>query len=253
MIRSFLNRIPKSRPAPCNVLSSLRIARLSSTVSPPSSVEATGSTTITADNSEEDAYSLSREDMPYLHHGQRPRIRNKEKFKSPRKRASTLYQQITTEVMQQVKDAHPKVHQTNFRVGDAIEIKQVAQGGVKSHDYEKIRGVVLGIFNKGLDSSVLIRDVLFGFPVERRVPLYSPLIKSIKVLEENFVFKGKRKVKRAKLYYLRDRNPLGKVLRIKAVHIATGRMNDSQSSPISLLHSDTSHKVVKRLFNLAYE
>jgi hypothetical protein len=35
------------------------------------------------------------------------------------------------------------------------------------------------------------------------------MLRSIKVLEKNFVHKGKRKVKRAKLYYLSDRNPAG--------------------------------------------
>jgi ribosomal protein L19 len=45
-------------------------------------------------------------------------------------------------------------------------------------------------------------------PIERRIPMYSPMIKEAKVLERNFIFKEKRKVKRAKLYYFRDRNPL---------------------------------------------
>jgi len=46
------------------------------------------------------------------------------------------------------------------------------------------------------------------------VPLHSPLLRSLEVLEKNFVFKGKRKVKRAKLYYLSDRNPLRKSMRV---------------------------------------
>lgn len=158
------------------------------------------------------AQTVDPENMPYLHHGKRPRFRGYTKFKSPRKRASSLLHELTIEAVAKSKEARPKVLDTAFRVGDAIEIKLVAQGGVKSNNFEKIRGVVIGINRKGLDSSVLIRDVLFGEPVERRVPLHSPLLKSLKVLEENFVFKGKRKVKRAKLYYLRDRNPLSTFL-----------------------------------------
>jgi large subunit ribosomal protein L19 len=115
---------------------------------------------------------------------------------------------VTTEAVQKSKEARPKVWR-DFTVGDAVEVKMVASGGVKSHNLEKIRGVVLGIFRRGLDSSVLLRDVVFGVPVERRVPLHSPLLRSIKVLESNFVYKGRRKVKRAKLYFLRNRNPLG--------------------------------------------
>eukprot|EP00957_Ditylum_brightwellii_P082911 6304080-Ditylum_brightwellii.AAC.1 len=42
--------------------------------------------------------------------------------------------------------------------------------------------------------------------------LHSPLLKSLKVLEKNFVHKGKKKVKRAKLYYLRDRLPVERII-----------------------------------------
>lgn len=140
------------------------------------------------------------------------------------------------QAMEHTRQNNPQVHATKFRVGDAIEIQQVAQGGINSTDLEKIRGVVIGIFNKKLDTTVLIRDVLFGFPVERRVPLYSPLIKSVKVLEENFVFKGKRKVKRAKLYYLRDRNPLGTFAATDARFL----LKSQQSfSPMPFLSTDT--------------
>jgi large subunit ribosomal protein L19 len=155
---------------------------------------------------------VALEDMPFLHHGKRPRFRGYEKFKSPRKRASKLYAEIVQEAIEKSKAAKPKVWNTNFKVGDAIEMESVEEGGINATSTEKIRGVVLGIFRKGLDHSVLIRDVVFGEPVETRVPLHSPLLRSVKVLEENFVHKGKKKVKRAKLYYLSDRNPLGNLL-----------------------------------------
>lgn len=47
-----------------------------------------------------------------------------------------------------------------------------------------------------------------GEHVERKIKLHSPMVKSLKVLEEGFVNRGKKKgkrIKRAKLYYLRDR------------------------------------------------
>lgn len=83
----------------------------------------------------------------------------------------------------------------------------VAQGGVNSSSTEKVRGVVLGMTKRQLGTGVYLRDVVFGEPIDRKIPLYSPLLKNITVLEENFVFKKKRKIKRAKLYYLRDRLP----------------------------------------------
>jgi large subunit ribosomal protein L19 len=152
---------------------------------------------------------VAPEDMPYLHHGKRPRYRAYEKFKSPRRRASTIYDILMKEAIDKSKEARPKVWNTPFAVGDAIEIENVEEGGVNAKSTEKIRGVVLGIFRKRLDHSILIRDVVFGEPVETRVPLHSPLVRSIKVLEKNFVHKGKKKIKRAKLYYLSERNPLG--------------------------------------------
>jgi large subunit ribosomal protein L19 len=149
--------------------------------------------------------------MPYVHHGRRPRYRSYPKFKSPRKRASKLFDELNREACEKAKETNPTIWRETIRVGDSVELKMVSQGGLKESDKqetEKIRGVVLGIFNRGLGSSVLLRDVVYGLPIERRVPLYSPMIKDAKVLERNFIFKNKKKVRRAKLYYFRDRNPL---------------------------------------------
>ena len=150
------------------------------------------------------------EEMPFLHHKKRPRYRDYVKFKSPRKRASGLLTQLQKETVQKSKEAKPEVFETDFSVGDAIECEVIEQGGVNSSEKRKVRGVVLAKYNKGMDSSVLIRDVLFGTSIERLLPLHSPLVKSLKLLEKNFIYKGRRKVKRAKLYFLRDRNPNGK-------------------------------------------
>lgn len=158
--------------------------------------------------------------MPFLHHGKRPRFRDQPKFKSPRKRASSLLKEIQESAIKKSKEANPKVWDVPFQVGDALEIQSVVQGGVKSTETEKLRGVVLGIYRRGLDHTVLLRDIVLGEPIERRIPLHSPLLKYLKVLEKNFVFKGKRKVKRAKLYYLRDRNPLSKLKFLKKICIS---------------------------------
>jgi large subunit ribosomal protein L19 len=149
--------------------------------------------------------------MPFVHHGHRPRCREYEKFKSPRKRASKMFLELNEEACAKSKEAHPTLWKDTIRVGDSVELKMVSQGGLKESDkqeLEKIRGVVLGIVNRGLGSSLVLRDVVYGLPIERRIPMHSPMIKEAKILERNFIFKEKRKVKRAKLYYFRDRNPL---------------------------------------------
>lgn len=153
--------------------------------------------------STEAATETANNDMLYSH----VRVNNSgyKKFESPRKRANKIMMEVQEDAK---KNAHnPKVHDVHFRVGDSIELTMISQGGVNSNETEKIRGVVLGIDKRGLGTGFYLRDVVFGEPVDRKIPLYSPLIKDIKVLEKNFVFKGKRKVKRAKLYYLRDRLP----------------------------------------------
>jgi large subunit ribosomal protein L19 len=154
---------------------------------------------------------VERQDMPFVHHGRRPRFRDYEKFKSPRRRASKLFEELNNEACVKAREANPKIWQENIRVGDSVELKMVSQGGLKDSDkqeVEKIRGVVLGMVKRGLGSSVILRDVVYGLPIERKIPMYSPMIKDATVLERNFIFKGKKKVKRAKLYYFRDRNPL---------------------------------------------
>ena len=151
-------------------------------------------------------FGVNPEDMPF-HHFLKPNENRGPKFSSPRKRASKLFAEINKEEYDKNITNRPNVLQVPFRPGDAIEITMVAQGGVRSSELEKIRGVVLGKVSRGLGSSVDIRDVVFGEPIDRKIVLHSPLVRSIKVLEENFVFKGRRKVKRAKLYYLRNRLP----------------------------------------------
>jgi large subunit ribosomal protein L19 len=116
-----------------------------------------------------------------------------------------LMNQILKESKSQDMEKKPAVWSTDFRVGDAIEIDYVPQGGINGNDREKLRGVILGRHNRGMDTSIYVRDVVYGEPVERKIPLHNPMVKSLTVLERNFVHKGKKRVKRAKLFYLRER------------------------------------------------
>ena len=170
------------------------------------STNATARSGATDDEEKQLTGSCSRQDMPFLHF--QPTKRPRPNFKIPRKRASKLFHQINTEAVQDNVERNHAVLKVPFRVGDAIEVTQVAAGGVNSTDLETVRGVVLGIHKRGLGTAFYLRDMLLGEPMERKIPLHSPMLKSIKVLQSNFV-KGKqgKKIKRAKLYYLRARNP----------------------------------------------
>ena len=77
---------------------------------------------------------------------------------------------------------------------------------------QAFEGVCIARSGKGLNESFTVRKISYGEGVERVFPVYSPLVEAIEI-------KRKGKVRRAKLYYLRDRR--GKSARI--VERTTGR------------------------------
>jgi large subunit ribosomal protein L19 len=93
----------------------------------------------------------------------------------------------------------------DFAPGDTVVVSvNVVEGDRKrAQAYE---GVVIAKRNKGLNSSFIVRKISAGEGVERTFQTYSPSIASIEV-------KRRGDVRRAKLYYLRDRS--GKSARIK--------------------------------------
>ena len=94
----------------------------------------------------------------------------------------------------------------NFRSGDTINVGVKVIEGTKSR-VQNFEGVVIAKSSGGgLDKTFTVRKISNGVGVERIFPLNSPNIESIKVLK-------KGKVRRAKLYYLRDLK--GKAARIK--------------------------------------
>jgi len=92
-----------------------------------------------------------------------------------------------------------------FGPGDTVAVGvNVVEGNRKR--VQVYEGVVISRRNRGLNSSFIVRKISSGEGVERTFQLYSPLIESITV-------KRRGDVRRAKLYYLRERS--GKSARIK--------------------------------------
>jgi large subunit ribosomal protein L19 len=91
-----------------------------------------------------------------------------------------------------------------FQPGDTVTVSvKVAEGErTRLQAYE---GVCIARSGAGLNESFTVRKISYGEGVERVFPIYSPMIDSIKVVRRG-------KVRRAKLYYLRDRR--GKSARI---------------------------------------
>jgi len=99
-----------------------------------------------------------------------------------------------------------------FAPGDTVVVNvNVVEGERKR--VQAYEGVVIGRRNRGLNSSFIVRKISSGEGVERTFQLYSPLIASIEV-------KRKGDVRRAKLYYLRERS--GKSARIKEKLVKSG-------------------------------
>ena len=124
------------------------------------------------------------------------------KHKIPQKRASSLLSTLQVEEFEALKKGRQF---PEFRAGDSIQIDHLPY--MSSNEPEKLRGVVIAKTNRKSDSSVTLLNAEYGVPFVRRIFLYSPLITNITVLQKKFVTKGKKRVKRAKLYYLMDRRP----------------------------------------------
>ena len=91
-----------------------------------------------------------------------------------------------------------------FSAGDTIKVGvRIIEG--KRERIQYFEGVCIAKKNRNINSSFTVRKISFGEGVERTFALYSPIVGSIKVIRSG-------KVKRAKLYYLRDRK--GKSARI---------------------------------------
>ncbi|MDG2292857.1 MAG: 50S ribosomal protein L19 [Methylophilaceae bacterium] len=93
----------------------------------------------------------------------------------------------------------------NFAPGDTLVVGVNVVEGTRKR-VQAFEGVVISKRNRGLNSSFIVRKISSGEGVERTFQLYSPLIASIEV-------KRRGDVRRAKLYYLRERS--GRSARIK--------------------------------------
>ena len=92
----------------------------------------------------------------------------------------------------------------DFGPGDTVLVNVKVVEGDKSR-VQAYEGVCIGRSGRGIHENFAVRKISYGEGVERVFPLYSPMIDSIRVVRRG-------KVRRAKLYYLRDRR--GKAARI---------------------------------------
>src|ERR1700733_5585643 len=107
-------------------------------------------------------------------------------------------------IIQMVEDANVK-KVTPFTIGDQVDVHQRILEGEKERT-QVFSGVVISKRGEGMRESFTVRRIVQGEGVERSFPLHSPRIAKIEVKRTGVV-------RRAKLYYLRDR--VGKATRLR--------------------------------------
>ncbi|CAM3861892.1 50S ribosomal protein L19 [Rheinheimera salexigens] len=112
---------------------------------------------------------------------------------------------VSQNIIKQLEDEQLKTDVPAFAPGDTVIVQVKVTEGEKSR-LQAYEGVVIAKRNRGLHSAFTVRKISNGEGVERVFQTHSPLVDSITV-------KRRGAVRRAKLYYLRDRS--GKSARIR--------------------------------------
>lgn len=109
------------------------------------------------------------------------------------------------EIIRSIESEQLKTDLPIIHVGDTVKVGVKIREGNKER-VQPYEGVVIGKRNGGINETITVRRIFQGVGVERVFLIHSPRIDNIKILRRG-------KVRRAKLYYLRDR--VGKATRVK--------------------------------------
>ena len=108
-------------------------------------------------------------------------------------------------LLEKISESSKKSALPEFSIGDTVKVDVK----IKEGDRERIQvfeGTVIGKKGSGISETFTVRKVSYGFGVERIFPVHSPSVSDVKVVR-------KGRVRRSKLYYLRDR--VGKAAKVK--------------------------------------
>ena len=109
------------------------------------------------------------------------------------------------DIIKKIEQEQLKPDVAEFHVGDTVDVHaRVVEGGKER--IQIFQGIVIGRRGALVNESFTVRKISYNVGVERVFPLHSPMVSKIEVVR-------KGKVRRAKLYYLRDRT--GKAAKIK--------------------------------------
>lgn len=108
------------------------------------------------------------------------------------------------DLMRQIELENMKGTAPDFGVGDTVEVDYLIKEGEKER-VQVFSGTVIAIRGPGIRRVFIVRRIVAGEGVERTFPVHSPRVQKIRI-------KATGRVRRAKLYYLRDR--IGKAVRL---------------------------------------
>ena len=111
------------------------------------------------------------------------------------------------EIIRSIEEAQLRKDVPSFHVGDTVKVQVKVVEGTRER-LQAFEGTVIAKRNGGVRETFTVRRVSYGIGVERTFPLNSPRVDRIEVIRRG-------KVRRAKLYYLRDRQ--GKAAKIKEI------------------------------------
>lgn len=109
------------------------------------------------------------------------------------------------DILKKIENQQIKENAENFSIGDTVKVHfKIVEGTTER--VQVYEGTVIAIKNSGIRKTFTVRKLSYGVGVERIFPVNSPRIEKVEVVKRG-------KVRRAKLYYLRDK--VGKKSRIK--------------------------------------
>ena len=109
------------------------------------------------------------------------------------------------DIIKQIESEYIRTDLPNFNIGDTVKVHVRIKEGNRQR-VQVFEGIVLKRQNGGVRETFTVRRVAYGVGVERTWPINSPRIEKIEVIRQG-------KVRRARLYYLRERS--GRAARIK--------------------------------------
>lgn len=109
------------------------------------------------------------------------------------------------DIIRELEKESMKQNLPDLKVGDYVRVAVKVKEGTRER-IQTFEGSIIAIHGSGIRRAIVVRRVSFGIGVERVFPIHSPKVDNIEIVRRG-------KVRRAKLYYLRNR--VGKAAKIK--------------------------------------